>query len=195
MAVQNHNDIAARFMDMCDTFNRLAPSYVRVVPLNQPQNNYPPTVPNQPYIITHLTHWVAGYVVQSNTLTRSGNLHVQTSKVGSDNRRTIPSTIRKAIAQLPNPRWQAEKAEVKWVVCWLNGILPDTNAQGWQQFECSHKCIEFGLTNTCCIDVGCLCWESKSTNQSRGNRFCMLQCTHCLQPLCHCQHLHNPPCE
>jgi len=183
-------------MNMCDTFDRLRPTYLRTVPTNQPTANYPPPVTNEDYLVTHLRQWVQGYRYGIMP-TRSGTGHHVCTRAGSDNRKTIPSTIRTAITALNNPSWAAEKAELKWVVCYLNNIRPDTTQQGWQQFECSHKCIEHGLGQAyCCIDARCLCWESKSVNQSRGNKFCMRNCGHnnCNLFVCHCQGFHNPPC-
>jgi hypothetical protein len=76
-------------------------------------------------------------------------------------------------------------------------------------YECSHICAEHGIPEDDeyewhCMDVKCLTWESKSTNQSRGNQVCRKQCTHpyCKKKkrswVCKCNNgyngYHNPPC-
>ena len=48
-----------------------------------------------------------------------------------------------------------------------------------------------------CIAKLCLCWESKSVNQSRGQSFCTKVCAHigCDQIVCVCQSIHEPNCR
>jgi hypothetical protein len=194
----SHNNIAARYMDMVSTFNSLLPVYVRYVPRNQSASSYPAAVMGTPYLVTHLTHWVNSKVVAQPVL-RTGGTHRVMTASGSDGRRSLPSTIRSGINDLLPPAqqlWNAEKVEVKWVACYLANIVPDKTAPNWQRFECSHRCIEYGLVGQNCIDSGCLTWESKSVNQSRGNTFCMKPCNHpgCGAFICHCQGFHQPPC-
>jgi len=140
-----------------------------------------------------------------------------------DINKTLPTTIQNAIeALLPAPTWTGKaptsinndrggKVAVTWVVCYINNILPDQQRPRWQFFECSHRCInryylsangwdggDFGrLPNPmCCVTAECLCWESKSYNQSRGNDFCCRPCSHpeCDLTICDCQTIHYPPC-
>lgn len=191
----NNNNIGERFMNMVATFDFLIPIYQRTVPRNQSQKNYPQVVANEAYLFTHLRAWVNGYVVGSKFL-RSGGTHRVMNFVGKDGRRPLPSTIRSAIDNLPSNQilWSQEKVEVKWVSCYLARVLVNNQIDGWQQFECSHRCIEFGLDGELCIDSGCMIWESKSVNQSRGYGVCMRKCNHCPMFLCSCQGIHNPHC-
>lgn len=195
-------DHAGRFHIMCTVFRLLADSYVRVVPRNQPQRDYPQPEDDIPYIITHLTHWVNSYVVANNNL-RTGGTHIVMSHDQNENRRVVPSTIREAIADLYPDLWLGKKdarVPVTWVVMFLHDILPDRTLPNWQLFECSHRCIEYNERLAiprlhACIDPECLVWESKSENQSRGNRLCTAQCAHhCGNIVCLCQNYHNPHC-
>lgn len=85
------------------------------------------------------------------------------------------------------------KVTASWIVCWLNGVLPDTAAEGWELFECSHRC---GRTNHFCLEDECPVWESKSENQSRAGTAsgCRRMCLHCGVMLCVCQKMHVPSC-
>jgi len=185
----SHADVAMRFMDMCDTLDAIKATYVRVVPRNQSGAKYPRSKVGEPYLVTHLRHWVEGYVA-GRRLTRTEREHRVMRKVGRDGRRQLPNTVSRA-------GWDKEgvKFEVKWIVCYLEGILPYTDQPNWQQMECSHRCINSGLDHEECIDHRCLCRESKSANQSRGNTFCCKPCAHsCGEVVCECQHFHDPSC-
>lgn len=110
---------------------------------------------------------------------------------GKDGRRDLPKAIVNKLREA-NADWSQSKFEVKWIVCYINNILPDQTKQNWQLFECSHTCIE-----DFCVSPSCLCWESKSVNQSRGQSFCTKVCAHigCDQIVCVCQSIHEPNCR
>ena len=107
-------------------------------------------------------------------------------------RMTIPKAIidqinSDKVIELP----KKAKKPVTWFICWLNAIHPDKTKTGWESYQCSHLC-----TRGNCITETCLCWESASSNQSRGNDFCERLCAHknCKKTICKCQGLHDPPC-
>lgn len=195
-------DHAGRFVQLCGLFDLLEDSYQRVVPPKQSEDNYPPSEPNTPYIITHLTHWVESYEATEGNL-RTGGTHTLMLYNSNENRRCLPSTIRNAIAEISPGSCFGKKnsrVPVTWIVMYLHAIFPDETLLNWRLFECSHRCIEYNERRTrnrryVCIDPECLVWESKSVNQSRGNWTCTRECTHnCGKILCVCQKLHDPPC-
>jgi len=97
----------------------------------------------------------------------------------------IPS----AIVHLYNEQVKRRKVPVSWIAAYLHDVLPDQMQCDWQHFQLSHRCIVGD-----CVNPQHLCWESASTNQSRGYGVCRVICTHCRQMLCHCQNLHDPHC-
>lgn len=201
----DHKDNAGRFMEMCATLDRIKGTYTRIVPKKQSALRYPHVVTGEPYLITHLKFWVAEAKVNQTFLTRTGTTH-SVAKCGNDGRKGLPSTINDAIGNLVdsttgygNATWGSDKqrASIPWIVCYLNNIHPDTNQDKWKSFDCSHRCIGYGLPEDhYCINPGCLVWESKSYNQERGNRFCCNLCAHgdCGKTICSCNKLHEPSC-
>jgi hypothetical protein len=208
----NHANNAERFLDMCRTLDRILDTYTRTVPRKQSANNYPEIKRDELYLITHLESWLRQHREAEHVfVTRTGKDH-EVAKYCNDGRRTIPSTIRNAIALLRDPpaAWGLgtdQKVPLTWVVCYLHDILPDTAMKDWGAFDCSHRCICHDLDangvdrerreRLVCVDPRCLCWESKSYNQSRGNRFCCKACTHvdCDRTVCVCQNIHDPSCH
>lgn len=202
-----HGDNAKRFLEMCNTLLRILPNYRRTVPPKQSESNYPEPKLGEDYLITHLKAWVQKHVLIEKHTTRTSLKH-EVMIYGGDGRRSLPSTICAAIHMLDNPKpvWGLstdQKVPVTWIVCYLNNIRPDTTEENWQSFDCSHRCISYDLKGSEgqeqrleCIDKACLCWESKSYNQSRGNWFCCKICTHtdCAKIVCLCQQIHDPPC-
>jgi len=216
MTTTNH---AERFIKMCDSFDRLFDTYVRTVPLRQSQNNYPPMDPNglEPYIITHLCFFVDQHTMNKTQFTcRTESNPIIWHWVGpltsqNDLRFTLPSTIRQALLDI-DAEWDCtSKVELTWIICYLNGVMPDQNVPNWQFFECSHiVCISWCRNGPLkerkvpeqgspygygCIDINCLRWESKSDNQSRGYQTCWKTSNHCGLNLCFCQGLHLPNCK
>lgn len=198
--------IAASFLDFCHSLDRLRYGLEGSSVFNHelactlrlchaPKLASP--VEGESYLCTLLQNWVQGYVVGTKQ-TRTDRLHQTMNRQGRDGRRTLPSTISIALSGR-----RGKKVEVKWVVCYLAGIRPaETRADG-VDLECSHRCINQGRDplrldsiNEECIDPSCLCWETKSQNQSRGNWFCCKPCSHshCSRTVCECQGLHIPPC-
>jgi hypothetical protein len=200
-----HNDIGARFVFFCEELDRLKPQFARNPPPHSQIKSYPPVVEGEDYLITLLKNRISSAKDAMKAVgfpehqTRSGEWHTAVFK-GLE-RATFPRPIRRGLEDIKSSIANKEHCELSWVVCYLEGIRPNKQLPNWEQFECSHKCIEWGLdmpgrvTNYCCIDPDCLVWESKSVNQSRGNDFCMRTCTHCNKFVCHCQGFHNPPCK
>lgn len=161
--------------------------------------------------MTHLKHFLHQYVSDSaeKYTTRTGIVH-QVADYGGlngDGRRTIPSTIRCALVNLADPKatWgtsEDQKAPLTWIVCYIHNILPDTTREDWQSYDCSHRCICHNLIRKdenkryVCVEPGCLVWESKSYNQSRGNWYCCKKCAHndCQKSVCECNKIHEPAC-
>ncbi len=194
----SHAGNAARFLGMCEAFDKIKSTYVRVVPYKQPQSNYPQRKEGEEYLFTHLKHWVGTFSDVESAQTRCGNSHqLIKRRDGDDFRRTIPATIVSAIQQLDDEElWGMKhddarnvKVPVTWIVCYLNNIKPE--GEGFENFDCSHRCI-----TSECITAACLCWESKSANQARGNNFCSRKCAHdgCDKTICLCQSIHEPHC-
>lgn len=153
--------------------------------------------------MTHLKHFVNQYVPDSEEFkTRTNSVH-RVAHYGSDGRRTIPSTIREALVCLDYPKatWgtsKDQKAPLTWVVCYINNILPDTTKEDWRSYDCSHRCICHNLHKRyVCVDIGCLVWEPKNYNQSRGNWYCCKKCAHddCQMTVCECNKIHEPACK
>lgn len=183
---------AERFMNLVDALNALRTSYERRVPPKCKQSDYPPALPNEDYLLTHLK-WMVSQ--QSNPIvqyTRSGQEHQLLARAdGKDGRRDLPKAIVNKLREADS-NWTQSKFEVKWIVCYINNVLPDQTKRNWQLFECSHTCIE-----DFCVSPNCLCWESKSVNQSRGQSYCTKVCAHagCGQIICACQSIHVPTCR
>lgn len=198
--------IARSFLDLCQSLDRLRHglegcrmfdfSYASELRLSHgPQLVQP--AEGESYLSTVLENWVQGYVLGQRR-TRTGQLHQTMKRQGRDGRRTLPSTISIALCGR-----RGKKVEVKWIVCYLAGVCPELVDSGGVDLECSHRCINQGQDSLRldsideeCIDAACLCWETKSQNQSRGNWFCCKPCRHddCGRTVCHCQGLHVPSC-
>lgn len=205
-----HSETAARFMEMCKTFDALIPVYQRTVPQNQSAANYPAVVSDEPYIRTHLEHFVRQYQ-QSSAEKRSGGTCDTLLNHGQrdDGKREIPRTIQRAINTLPDfadgttpwgKRTVAKdlKVRVCWVIAYLENVKPNTSDPNWRRFQCSHRCLNDYCT-TLVLNGSAnahVCWESPSNNQNRGHNrsLCFKPCSHCQRPLCHCQEIHTPAC-
>lgn len=97
------------------------------------------------------------------------------------------------------------RVPITWLTLYVNNKYPDTTIEGWVDQECSHRCTNKGYLDLpqdgkyLCAELDCLCWETKSYNQSRGNEYCLKPCRHenCSEPfgyICKCSKLHEPPC-
>ena len=189
-----HMRIGERFVQLCNSLEDASSTYVRHVPKHQPQSDYPLPVKGEAYLVTHLKHCLRSWVTRSEA-TRSGAVHHLMKIQGKDGRRNLP----KALQLKLKDTYSSEKVEAKWIACYLAGIRPDETVEGWEYFECSHRCIEYDLRGQglTCITAECLVWESKSVNQSRGQDFCMRVCKHaeCGKRVCECQAVHVPACK
>jgi hypothetical protein len=192
--IQNH---AERFMEIVAILDKCKESYRRTVPHKACEEDYPPEKDGESYLITHLKNWLSSKIEEQKVFTtRTGEIHVAMKSNGKDLRRNLPTTIN-AEMQKHCMEWDRKKrVTVTWIVCYLNKVFPNQTCENWKFFECSHLCVEYGLKPEFnCIDGGCLAWESKSTNQSRGNDYCMKICNHCSSRCCHCQGFHFPGCK
>jgi len=226
--IVEHNQIAKRFMNMCEALHKISATYKVIRDKRAAKVDYPTEDfldqykdQNKTELGLHIYHTVFvkrwEIVGQKKVMwTRTGASHLVAPKPNKDdNRLDLPRPIKNALLHLqtlePNS-WYNPKPEMTWLVCWLNNIYPDMSQPGWEAFECSHRCVERDQTGMklkriasstkygwACIDPDCLCWESRSDNQSRGNTFCYKPCTHegCTKPngyVCSCSSLHDPPC-
>lgn len=193
-----HSQSALRFTQWCEALDSISSTFVRTVSKRQRVDSLPSIVDGELYVRTLLKATVLSQVCGERP-TRSGGVHAVTSLVSADKggspRRNIPVSLIRAVSDT----WGTQvKVPVTWMACYLANVMPDRSKEGWEYFECSHRCIAHGLKDEglFCIDANCLVWESKSDNQSRGNSFCMRQCRHsdCSTYVCMCQGLHDPPC-
>jgi hypothetical protein len=154
-------------------------------------------VPGEAYLITTLRSMMEKHIYRDDMKTRTGLTHLTMKTSGKDGRRSLPAYLKNFLG-ITKKDW---KFEVKWIVCYLYDIRPDpTKFPPSSNVECSHLCIDqcpegmmkdlYGLE---CIDPGCLVWETKSLNQSRGNIYCTNLCRHfeCRQHVCLCQGFHD----
>lgn len=194
-------DIAGRFMHMVATFNTVRKTYKRDPPPKSNSYYYPPIRKNEDYLITQLKFYLE-IKIKGQKLLPCGEYH--SFMIGNENdcRITIPAGILTHIDQHYQEQglWYNQKVQATWIVCYLHEIFPDTTIEGWKKWECSHLCIEQDMDKKLkeyCIDSKCLCWESKSYNQSRGQGFCRRICNHkgCGEIQCVCQQNHDPPCR
>lgn len=202
MAVVVDTNHAERFMEMKDALDAILPSYERTVSRKQSSSSLPPARDGEPYLLTHLRHFVNSKTVGV-CPRRAGGWHAVVACSTKDARFQLPRGVIAALQARPADAgtWDVkatQKVTMTWIVCYLEGILPDTSKPGWETAECSHRCISYGLKadKKECVEPSCLVWESKSANQSRGNAFCTRLCAHstCGATVCVCQGLHTPPC-
>jgi len=203
---------AAEFERLRKTLDEAKECYIRWVPRNQAESNYPPLDLEHPYLETHLQYMLTGSPQRGAQVCarRSGGQHTLIKKKNKDDYRlSFPTTIQVELGLLAKRKpsentWVSQNITATWVVCYLNGIFPDQTKHGWQNMECcSHRCAFNrqaapgpSVMGWVCVEPTCLVWESKAANQSRGNDFCTRQCVHadCWQTVCECQGIHNPPC-
>jgi len=196
---------AVLFEKMKESLDLLAGTYKRSVPRNQPEKDYPPVRSDEPYLKTHLKHMLAGRKPVSIKRRSSGDHVLIVRKQEGDYRVALPKIVHASLKEQAEQNegrdlWCAANATATWLACYLNGIYPDKAQEGWEAFECSHRCCfnrqGAAADGRMCIDKECLVWESKSSNQSRGNDFCTQKCKHeaCGRTVCECQGLHSPPC-
>ena len=132
-------------------------------------------------------------------------------KGGKDGRVQLPHYVLDWLRQNPNnPFWRitldkrgrpskGSKVTLTWLVCYVSSNLPNPNILGYENFECSHRCLCAGRgkdgSNLVCLVPSHLIWESSSANQSRGYGGCMTLChCGCGVNICMIYRLHDPPC-
>lgn len=190
-----------RFMEMKTILDDVSKNYTRQDAERRTSNkgqstklrNRTEEEKNKPFLHFQLSEFVKSHTATDETATRTGKMHrlVKQNRQHEDHtRRTLPNNILRAM-QTADPNFQQTTFEMTWLVCYLNDKVPDVALAGWEGFDCSHLCIEK------CVSIGCLHWESRSVNLSRGytENFCTKQCCHCTMNLCRCQHIHEPPCH
>ena len=92
---------------------------------------------------------------------------------------------------------KGSKVTLTWLICYVWDVYPDQNIVGWENFECSHRCLcaGRGKSEYVCTWANHLCWESSSTNQSRGYNNCLQIChCGCGVTLCKLYNIHYPYC-
>lgn len=193
---EQHNTIAKNFMCMVQVLDEFGKVYTRDSALasynskgGTKQLPVPDETKTEPYLHTVLQAWINMY---SNTPTPTkrnlnpGYVH-SLSKCPDDGRQDLPKWLKRDLHAFGQKNkaaleWRPSffesdgskdcRVTLWWIVAYLHQVTPDQNLLGWETVECSHRCIEKCLTATC------LCWETKSTNQSRNNPACL--------KLCHC---------
>jgi hypothetical protein len=127
--------------------------------------------------------------------TRTRRLHCSMKSANNHVRRNLPQPIIDFMQE--KGVTIQKKIQITWIVCYLSKNFPDQTKEKWENYDCSHLCISWGIPEGSeCISPDCLHWESKSVNQSRGStvKMCTKKCTHCDRILCLCQNLHSPCC-
>lgn len=113
---------------------------------------------------------------------------------GKDGRVQLPPFILNWLIEHPNNLYwnitydtrnrpsRGAKVTLTWLICYVWDIYPDISIEGWENFECSHRCLCAGRgkdgSGLVCTLADHLVWESPSTNQSRGYPGCLNIC-HC----------------
>lgn len=146
----------------------------------------------------------AAFAVETR-VTSLGNEHL-VIKHKSEYRRELPKELREALKALD--AGISTKINPRWIAAYVNGVRPDESMPGWEFFECSHRCVEEGLTSyskkrkaagmvfEACIDFRCLHWESKGVNQGRANPACRKMChCGCNRGVCEANQVHGPQCR
>jgi|JI102314A1RNA_FD_contig_121_108489_length_1646_multi_5_in_0_out_0_2 hypothetical protein len=94
--------------------------------------------------------------------------------------------------------WASGDFTRSWIAAYLAGVHPNVDQPLWQYFQCSHRCIESGLSTQglICIDAGCMIWESQRANLARGQTMsvaCTERCPHtcCDKTICACTGIHG----
>lgn len=192
---------ALLYGQMRQAFDGILPHYNREVPFRQREDDYPPVEEGTAYLRTHLAFLLTGACIRAARVlpTRSGQLHtIVRRKNANDYRLALPSTIHRALQAFAeqNPgSWCSANVTATWVACYLSGKHPNEAADGWEGFECSHRCA-YAVAGWMCVTPECLVWESKAVNQSRGQDLCIRLCRHasCGMTVCECNGLHEPCC-
>lgn len=208
---------AQRFLLLADALCKVEPNVTRSGLFKPIRSQARHMVRNRPeeeegstYLRTLLRHLcvTGGAEIQQLPL-RSGGRHQCLTAPGrtseTSHRRlkqcNMPDELAEMLLELLPPEFppfSVKSPQRVWLVCFLNGILPDTTKPGWEYFQCSHRCVEFGLDGSVCVDPKCLVWEPASANYSRGYTagICCLPCQHdvCRATRCQCAEIHHPPC-
>lgn len=210
---EQHNAIAKGFMCMVQVLDEFSKTYTRHLALasynskgGTKQLPVPAEIKTEPYLHTVLRAWITMYSNVSTPTKRNlnpGYVH-NLSKHTGDGRQDLPKWLKRDLYVFGQknkaafdwrPRFFGSdgskdcRVTLWWIVAYLHQMHPDQTLLGWETFECSHRCIEQ------CLTAACLCWESKSINQSRNNPACMKTChCGCNVSLCAANAVHNKHC-
>ena len=203
-------DHAGRFQALCDAINRI------------PNNDWVNTaLYKQCSAEGHDVSTPRGFLGLwiTNTVRKNGNTYIMTPLHHTQKEKRAAGTHRvftglfgeyrrelpKEFVRLLDMELPSRKVNPCWITCYVHGVLPNQSAPGWQNFECSHRCIQHDVNlynkkknragDEACNDHQCLVWESKSVNQSRGNTFCTNAChCPCGATVCKANSIHVPCC-
>jgi len=144
-------------MKMVTTFDILSGSYTRTVPRNRNQAEYPPEDPDHFYIGVHLVHVMTRLGLFRLRTRVKGRRHGCMRRFGALRNQSLvnlPPTIMAAVRALYEDAvendpdsvgalWNpgTNRVEATWIMCYLYSNLPDQSVQGWENFDCSHRCI------------------------------------------------------
>lgn len=208
-------NIASNFIKLCEGFDLIHKTYVRIVPRNQSSENYPKEKKSEYYLFTHLFHWVMSFK-DGSSKSRSELDHFGFDYNG-DGRRQLPSTILGALSRLggdfSNWKDSRKKVVVYHVSAYLKGVRPDKKKKGWESLECSHRCVSYGFSKSkrclglyleapnynkdSILSYGCcMIWENKLKNINRGHtkKICIKVVNGTRRHFCQEGEFHDPPC-
>lgn len=179
---------------MVKSFNGIIGTYARDVPLHARESDFPLEDDSLPYLQVHLMDWLSRMDTDLVQNRSGGYCDCLDVRPNDDGRRPLPKAIIRCLKNA-GQRWTGPQVTVTWIVAYLEGNFPDETMANWKKFQLSHRCLGANCRRIC-VTGHHLIWESASNNQSRGHSrcFCTKACTHCGQPLCSCQRLHDPPC-
>lgn len=203
-------DHAGRFQALCDAINRISNNDWTNTVLYQRLSGEHNIATPRDFLALWLTNTVkkngktymmAPLPYAQREIRAPGLTHRVFTNLLGEYRRELP----KEFIQLLDVELSANKINPCWITCYVHDVLPDQTLGGWQNFECSHRCIQYGVNlfnkksnrggDEACNDHLCLTWESKSINQSRGNPFCVRAChCPCDMTVCQANNLHIPCC-
>jgi len=142
------------YNNMRETLDRLKGSYKRPkgqtkgsLPKGYKEQDYPQPKEKEPYLLTLLNNLVYRDSEQKRSRTEQSHRCIPITP-RSDCRVSIPSHLLTAIRELdPRPSWNPEgrKVTITWIASYLAGHQIDTSKEGWERFECSHRCIQWHL--------------------------------------------------
>jgi len=193
---KNTTNFAQQFIWMCDLFNAYA-NFAKSFNAQLKHFVYTRQVKESTYTKRRIDSNYKHYQEVNHDKKKYDGRSPLSAKMRKDLHRWVLSTgyvtkwRTEFFAKKPNnKRFPDLRVTTRWLVCYLNNILPDQTKAGWEYFECSHLCIGS------CLTPECFFWESKSINQSRSNYGCGLVChCGCQKSVCVANDVHLPHCK